>query len=67
MADRDIIPDDHRILMRHMDDDGVLDVGSVTDMDAVDIASKHGIEPDTGRLAEDHLADQTGPLGDERR
>ena len=38
----------------------VLDVHSVADVDGVDIASQHGVEPDATFVADGHIADDGG-------
>jgi hypothetical protein len=44
----------------------VLDVGSGTDGDGVVVAAHHGVPPDAGLVAEDHVADHRGIGGDPR-
>ena len=70
VADRDIVSDMGlrgmgRTVVKGMDDRPVLNIGSVTDGNRIDVAAQHGIEPHGAVTADGHVTDQYGRIGNE--
>jgi hypothetical protein len=65
MTDRDEVSQNARALVTHdVADHAVLDIRSPADPDMVDVAAHDSVEPDTGILADLHVADDPGAFGD---
>ena len=64
MAYGDVIAQDTGEVVRQMQDGVVLDVRVVADDDAVDVAPEHGVAPDARVIAQGHIAQHDGALGD---
>ena len=64
VAKGDVVADDTRVVVGKMKDGVILDVGVVTDDDAVDVAASDGVVPDAGVVAEGDVAEDDGAFGD---
>lgn len=64
VADRDVIADDGRGVVVHVDDTVILDVGILADDDVGDIGPEHGVKPDAGPLLDDDAADENCFISD---
>ena len=65
VADRDVVADIDAILFFHaVERAAVLNIGIVPDANLVHVAAQHGVHPDAGVLAENHVADDLGRVVD---
>jgi hypothetical protein len=62
-----LITDDQGILICHMQDGPVLNVGPVPDLDEMNVGSDYGLIPDTGVFADNHCSHQAGGRGHKSR
>src|ERR1051325_1508082 len=66
VPDGDLFPDtEGKFRMRHMEEAAVLDIGSLSDPDRVDVSPDDGVEPDAGILPDLHVADDLGACAEE--
>jgi hypothetical protein len=52
------------VVVGKMDDSAVLDIGVMADLDEVDIAAQHGVEPHAGVIADRNIAHDNGGAGE---
>jgi hypothetical protein len=57
MSDRDVLTDNAGQLTRYMQHGAVLNVRSLSDFNAIDVAAENGVEPDACLFRNSHIAD----------
>ena len=60
VTDRYVVADEAAVIIRHMTNSQVLNVGMVADADPVDIAAQDGAKPDARLFTNRHVANQLG-------
>ena len=54
------------LVLHHVQDAAVLDIGVFSNADVVNIAANNGVKPHTGVISDLHIANNLRPVGDER-
>ncbi len=63
MADNDLLGDPHPIVIAYVDDSPILDVGTRTDFDSIDVPAKYAAVPNADLITELYITDDRRPRG----